>query len=419
MDYQEQDIRTIELRPGQQVDRFRIQRPIGEGTFGIVTEVTDEFSGESFALKLLKLWSVPGHARKNLESRFRLEYETGRIESGFLVKSWHYGRWQGCPYLVMDYCPNGNLRQPIREGLPIEKATSLATDMLLGLQALHQHGKTHRDLKPENVLLDATDRARLTDFGIAGHLNARFTVLKSSGSPGEIFGSYNYMAPEQVKPVTRRDTLLPAIDIFAFGVVCFELFTGRLPFGEWALEEDMIPYLERAQRGQWDHLPSHNPAVPQAWVDIVEGCLAPDPQQRFRQVDEILERLGLAARYQTRTTDEDIGLLVLNGEEHGRTYRLADFPGPVLCLGRSTPGGNNHLDIKEHYSAYISRQHATLERHPDGWHLRDGQWQDRNGWAVSKNGTFVNGLEIGPAGRRLQPDDIVTIGNTTLKVIGF
>ncbi len=412
----------MELNPGQRVDRFCVRRPIGEGTFGIVTEVTDESSGEAFALKLLKLWSVPRHARQNLESRFRLEYETGRIESGFLVKSWHYGHWQGCPYLVMDYCPNGNLRQPIREGLPVEKATRLATDMLLGLQALHEHGKTHRDLKPENVLLDATDRARLTDFGIAGHLNARFTVLKSSGSPGEIFGSYNYMAPEQVKPLTRRDTLLPAIDIFAFGVVCFELFTGRLPFGDWALEEDMIPYLERAQRGEWDHLQSLNPAVPPAWAGIVEGCLAPDPRYRFQQVSDILEKLGMAQRQATGHTSTANGLQVLSGEDHGRVYRLADFSTHLLCIGRGAPSAKNHLEIKEHYSAWVSRQHATLEKHPDGWYIRDGQWQETagsQGWQRSKNGTFVNGLEVGPIGRRLQNGDIITIGNTTLKVIGF
>jgi serine/threonine protein kinase len=412
-----QNIKALQLMPGHRLGGYEVTRLIGEGNFGIVSEVSDEASSLPFALKLLKLWSVPDYARQNLENRFRLEYETGRIDSNHLVKTWNYGHWEGCPYLVMDYCPNGNLRHQIRWGVAIEKAAQWASDILLGLQALHQHGKTHRDLKPENILLDSSQRARLTDFGIAGHLNARFTVLKSSGSPGEIFGSYNYMAPEQIKPLTRRDTLLPTIDLFAFGVVCFELFTGRLPFGEWAVEDDMGPYLERATLGQWDKLQALNPDVPEHWIEIVEGCLAPDPRYRFQQVAEILDRLGTAP---SQNTQMPTGLQVLDGEEHGRIYQLDASHGALLQMGRAVPGSQNQIAVQEHYSAWISRQHATLERHQHKWFIRDGQWQEKSGkWEKSKNGTFVNGLEAGPWGLPLHTGDIITIGNTTLKAIAF
>ncbi len=415
-------ITPVELSPGLNLDGFEVQERLGEGNFGIVARAVEAGSGNDFALKMLKLWTVPEFARQNLVSRFRLEFETGQISSDFLVKTRHYGHWGAYPFFVMDYCPNGNLRRQLSGGMSFETAQAMALDMLFGLRALHEHGKTHRDLKPENVLIDAHQRARLTDFGIAGHLNAQFTVLKSSGSPNEVFGSYNYMAPEQLKPLTRRDTLLPTIDIFAFGVICFELFTGRLPFGPWEVEDDMIPYLQRSQGGSWDKLTSLNPTVPEVWESIVEGCLAPDYRYRFQQVDEILQTLGLGKNGRQQAGLFPLGLTVLNGEEHGRVYDLRAVSEKIIGLGRALPGCRNHIEIREEYSAFISRFHATIELHPGAWYLRDGQWQQAAGnwqWLPSKNGTYLNGVEVDSAGQLLHPGDVITVGNTTLKVISL
>jgi pSer/pThr/pTyr-binding forkhead associated (FHA) protein len=149
----------------------------------------------------------------------------------------------------------------------------------------------------------------------------------------------------------------------------------------------------------------------------VEGCLAPDPRYRFQQVAEILDRLGTAP---SQNTQMPTGLQVLDGEEHGRIYQLDASHGALLQMGRAVPGSQNQIAVQEHYSAWISRQHATLERHQHKWFIRDGQWQEKSGkWEKSKNGTFVNGLEAGPWGLPLHTGDIITIGNTTLKAIAF
>jgi serine/threonine protein kinase len=421
----------LELKYGMEVaGRFRIMHSIGEGTYGDVYLCADEQAGGLLrALKLLKLWSAPRKVQRAMVDRFRLEFETGRIQSRHLVQSLYYDQLEGNPFLVMEYCEGGNLRTKVVNQPPHTQVAGLLRQILLGLRDLHKEGKTHRDLKPENCLLsDSSDQPglKLTDFGISGHVNSLITVLRPDGKPAEVLGSYTYMAPEQLHPLQRLETLLPTIDIFAFGVIGYELFTGCLPFGSWGHESDIGPYLQRMRAGKLvASLSGQRPAVDRRWVEIIERCLLPDRNKRFQQVGEILRLLGFTNEEIPATSSTKLGLQVMAGEDYKRVYPLPVSNGqlPVLVrLGREDDSHVNDISIREHSSRYISRAHATLEYHAQQaqWVLRDGQWIQQGlyaSWRYSQNGTFVNGMSVGNYGQQLRPGDIITIGNTTLKVL--
>jgi serine/threonine protein kinase len=383
-------------------------------------------TGNTWALKVLKIWTVPEHAKKNLLARFRLEYETGKINSPYLVKTHTYGNFKGCPYFTMDYCPNGSLRDRITEGITTKKGTQIAKQLLKGLKTLHENGKIHRDLKPENVLFDQQDNPKLSDFGIAGHLNVQLTVVNDAGKPENVLGSYVYMAPEQLSPVHRNQTLLPAIDIFTFGVICFELFSGgHFPFGPWEKQADMGPYLKRAKQGIITPIKQYNKQLHPVWQEIITQSLCNEPKKRFQQIDQILEKIGHRRTEKATPTSLQLQLQIMNGEESGKTYNLYHHltkkENKILLIGRATAHFQNDLNIKETLSAYISRHHATMECHQDQhcWVIRDGQWlKETRQWNHSRNGTFVNGIKIDASkGQPLVPGDILTLGNTTLKII--
>ena len=138
------------FRPGEIIDRhYRVTSVLGEGSFGVVYHVIGD-DGIDYALKLLKLWEVPSDLRKNLIARFDMEFETGQINSPYLVRSVYHGMVMDNPYIVMEYCPGGDLYKISSSlGLDLFKVSSC---VLKGLKALHENGKVHRDLKPENVL---------------------------------------------------------------------------------------------------------------------------------------------------------------------------------------------------------------------------------------------------------------------------
>ena len=172
------------------------------------------------------------------------------------------------PYAVMEWVPGGDLTTHLDKApenrLPVEEGLQIAQDILAGLSAAHGAGVIHRDIKPGNILLDLQGGAKLADFGIAGDV-AGADVLPGRGTLG-------YMAPEQEDP-GQADSVGPATDIYAVGVVLFEMLAGRRP----TPGEDV-----RELR----------PQVPEATARAVARATHQDPRQRFPSAREMAQALA-------------------------------------------------------------------------------------------------------------------------------
>lgn len=414
--------------------QYRVEKVLGEGSFGKVYAVRANRGGQ-YALKLLKLWEVPPEIRESLVGRFDMEFETGQIQSEYLVHSLAHGLVAGNPYIVMEFCSGGDLIQ--LSGTQTLDFPKVATCILYGLRALHHCGKVHRDLKPENVLVKDDGTFALTDFGISGDRNKRMTERNILGRPKQIFGTYAYMPPEQLNP--RKDaTVLPTTDIFSFGVMMFQLLTGELPFGRLVDEGDLVAYLRRGKAGEWNRDLLTTVPDGREWSRLIEHCLMPKFQERLQSVDEVLplvpklqqvirrERIVSEKNdFQTRIVN-GVLLRIMQGEEYGRVYRLDDMlvnDNAVLSVGRRDEGVYNDIAITENDSSYISRKHCTLELDYElgCWVVRDGQWDRYNtgGWKRSTNGTYVNSKEVTTAGMPFKPGDILSIGDTKLRAEGY
>ncbi|MBK9254533.1 MAG: protein kinase [Saprospiraceae bacterium] len=351
-------------------EKYSYISTLGEGSFGRVFFVKDNRTNQEYALKLLKLWDIPAIHQNNIKKRFELEFQTGRINSPYLVNTYEMDYANDLPFFTMDYCPNSNLERKIHAGIQTGEVAKLGMDMISGLHVLHQNGKIHRDLKPENILFDREMNPRLSDFGICGHLNHSLTQVNSDNKPSQIFGSYAYMAPEQLNPKKQQDTILPACDIFSLGVILFEMYTGKLPFGPWNDISDIQPYLDRASVGRFESLPDD---VPNDWKYLIYNCLQPDRESRYKNIEEVMNAIGMHSIDGLRSgSPGKASVQVMQGEEYGKVYHLINKN--QYLIGRDTYTHINDIAIVETLSSYISRKQATIEKYDARYYIRDGQW---------------------------------------------
>lgn len=430
------NIQRCSFGVGDVIDHtYTVEKVLGEGTFGVVYAVKDS-RGVKRALKLLRLWEVHPDIREGLVKRFDMEFTTGQIPSDYLVHSVEHGFAYGNPYIVMELCSGGDLIT-ISEHSRLN-LTKIASHVLQGLGALHSCGKVHRDLKPENVLLKADGNFALTDFGISGDRNKRMTECNILGKPQQIFGTYAYMPPEQLKP-SKAATVLPTTDIFSFGVMMYQLITGELPFGPLEDEGDLTVYLRKGKSGNWDVKRLHQSENGRQWETMIAGCLEPKFQDRLQTVSDVMKLVPHIAYEEPRQEEQKsqeqpfqmrivngVLLRIMQGEEYGKVYYLDNMlkgEKSILTVGRMENDIRNDIPIMENDSSYISRQHCTLELDYNlgCWIIRDGQWNrfTTGGWRKSTNGTFVNSTEVPRSGIPFNPGDIISIGDTKLRAEGY
>lgn len=450
------DFRVGDVIRGSGGSYYRIEKELGEGTFGIVYKVKDNL-GRVCALKLLKLWTVPSDVYKGLKDRFVMEFETGKITSNHLAHSYAYGDVKNNPFFVMEFCPNGDLRSYVKNH-QVDFA-NIGVDILCGLRDLHHEGKVHRDLKPENVLLRADYSAVLTDFGISGDQNKRMTERGIIGKPKQLFGTYPYMPPEQVNPPRGgKATVLPTTDIFSFGVMMYEMMVGKLPFGELEKDEHLYNYLDHGKKGIWDRDALRRVDYTGKWTAVIERCLDPDYKKRISSATEVINMLP-RSRYAPSadqsaissrsfmSVKEGILLRVMQGGDYGKVFHLKDYISNrhmLVTMGRADETVHNDIGLHDE-ECLISRCHCTFEydRFSDQWYIRDGQWRrncpiskqkgtcdgctaycrpvDKAGsWNSSMNGTYLNSSEVEKTkGLAINPGDIITIGDVKLRVEGY
>lgn len=423
--------KRIDYKEGDLVlSKYRIIKALGDGAFGQVYKVADLYTNEVYAFKLLRLWDVPSEIRQPLVDRFEMEFKTGLIASRYLVHSYDCGYVDDNPYILMEFCPEGDLSSKVgKNSIDIVRTSR---EILSGLDDLHSNGKVHRDLKPENVLFRADGTAVLADFGICGDRNKRMTERNIFGKPYQIFGTYAYMPPEQVNRARGEATVLPTTDVFSFGVMLYQILTGKLPFGPLENQNDLVRYQKRGKAGDWDRDGLKNIPDGRAWETVIEGCLHPNFKERFqnaktviRMIPEIVSdcqvqnRVLVQAPPAAPATESGLSIKIMQGEEYGKVFAVEHMARltnrKVFTMGRST---DNDIHIKEVQSSYMSRFHCTLET--DGtftsWRIIDGQWNSAERmWLPSTNGTYVNSSEVSTKGFWLQPGDIISIGDVKLK----
>src|SRR5215813_7507153 len=266
-------------QPGQQLGYYRVLRLIGEGGYAQVFLGEHVFLKTQAAIKVLTT-----HLAVEEMERFLREAQTiARLRHPNIVRVLDFGVQAGMPFLVMDYAPNGTLRQRHPRGahVPLAMVVSYVQQVAEALQFAHEEKLVHRDIKPENMLIGPRDEILLSDFGIA-------TIAQSSRYQGEpdVAGTVGYMAPEQVQGQAR-----PASDLYSLGIVVYEWLSGDRPF-QGTFTEVVAQHVMKQPPPIRGQAPTISPGVEQ----VIMKALEKDPQDRFASVRDFAQALEQASR---------------------------------------------------------------------------------------------------------------------------
>ncbi len=260
--------------------RYRVVSRLGSGGMADVYLAEDQLLGRSLAVKVLH-----HHFAEDQEfvERFRREASSAAgLSHPNIVGIFDRGEWDGTYYIAMEYVPGRSLKELVREQGPLEPvvAIDVVTQILQAARFAHARGVIHRDLKPHNVILDEEGRARVTDFGIAQAGASDMTMT------GSIMGTAQYLSPEQA----QGHAVSAASDLYAVGVILYELLTGAVPF-----DGDTAVAIAFKQVSAQPLAPSAaNPAVPAVLDEIVLRALAKDPAARYAGAEEFIAALRVA-----------------------------------------------------------------------------------------------------------------------------
>jgi eukaryotic-like serine/threonine-protein kinase len=268
-------------------ERYELKDPIGRGGMATIYRGHDTRMNRTVAIKVLReVYSTD----PKFVTRFQREAKAASaLQHPNIVQVYDYGQTDGNYFIVMELIEGTDLRRYLRSRgvLDIDRAIIIAHDVALGLGAAHRRSIVHRDVKPQNVLVGKGGSIKLTDFGIASvykDINAeRLTTT------GMTLGTVQYYAPEQA----QGEIVNPAADVYALGIVMYEMLTGRTPF------DGDTPVAVAMQHIQDIPVPPSelNPGIPQPLEDIIMRCLEKIPEMRFRdgsQLARALEGLGEA-----------------------------------------------------------------------------------------------------------------------------
>ena len=263
-------------------ERYQLQDPIGRGGMATIYRGRDLRMDRVVAIKVLReVYSTDA----KFVARFQQEAKAASaLQHPNIVQVYDYGQTDGNYYIVMELIEGTDLRRYLRGRgvLDVDRSVIIAHDVALGLGAAHRRGIVHRDVKPQNILVGRDGSIKLTDFGIASvykDINAeRLTTT------GMTLGTVQYYAPEQA----QGEIVSPAADVYALGIVMYEMLTGRPPFDGDNLVAVAMQHIQDPPTPPRQL----NPTIPPALEEIILRCLEKVPEMRFRDGSQLARALG-------------------------------------------------------------------------------------------------------------------------------
>ncbi|HET6372835.1 MAG TPA: serine/threonine-protein kinase [Candidatus Polarisedimenticolia bacterium] len=381
----------MRLSPGAQLGPYEVVRPLGSGGMGEVYLARDTRLDRSVAVKVL-----PQHLSSSAELRQRFEREARAASSlnhPHICAIYDIGNQDGTDYIVMEHLEGETLAQRLAKG-PIRTAEAIRIGMQIAdaLDKAHQGGLIHRDLKPGNVMLTKSG-AKLLDFGLAksatpsgesSPMTAAATMTSPLTAQGMIVGTFQYMSPEQLEggDVTARS------DIFAFGVVLYEMLAGRKAF-EGKTQASLVAAILKETP---QPLSALQPLTPPGLARLVETCLEKDPDERRQSMHDVLLELRWLADGSSQTGVPAPALPAKRPRERlawivaAIAVAAAGGLAILAAFGPARPAGASTCEAEQRPSPPTERRSCssratTRERRPcgfDRWTLPTaGSWKVR------------------------------------------
>jgi serine/threonine-protein kinase len=304
--------------PAEIAGRYTVIQKLGAGAFGTVYKAKDKILGRMLAIKTIRLegLAAQGASLDELMSRFKQEaMVSAQLKHPNIVTIYDIGEAEGLSYLAMEFIDGVGLERIIAQGrLPLERAASLAAQVADALDFAHKSSVVHRDIKPANIMVEAGDRVKVTDFGIA--------KVTTSGDhltmTGSLLGTPSYMSPEQA----RGSQLDGRSDLFAVGCVLYEMLTGKKAFRGDSITglifkiitEDPVPIREV------------EPGIPEEMARIIAKALAKTPETRYQTGRELADDLAALLRPGTMPTLRQAELATSPGLTVPPTQVVASVP---------------------------------------------------------------------------------------------
>ena len=276
----------------EKIGKYEIAEQIGVGGFGAVYRGRDPFIKRTVAVKTCQVND------EEIKSRFFREAElAGNLHHKNITTIYDFGVENGIPYIVQEFLTGEDLDKQIKRGepMPLDRKVEILMALAEGLEYAHNASIIHRDIKPANVRLLENGTVKIMDFGIAKSLESESNLTQT----GITLGTSAYLAPEQIRgePVDRRT------DIFAYGILAYELLTYRKPFRGEHLSTVLYKILNETP----EPIPSLAPEVPASLAAIVSRAIEKDMAKRFPSMDAIHRELlgvyrevsGHSARFAT------------------------------------------------------------------------------------------------------------------------
>lgn len=310
---------TVDSLIGQQFGEYRLDALLGRGGMARVYRGLDVRLKRWAAIKVI---DVPFRADSEYAVRFEREAQAvAQLEHPHIVRLYRYGEANDLLYMAMQYVEGVDLGTVLagyradQEFIEPEETARIIREICLALDYAHSKGVIHRDVKPSNIMLDEQGRAVLADFGLA--------LLTEVGTQGEIFGSPRYVAPEQA---ISSANVVPQSDLYAAGIILYEMFTGQLPFdAEDPLDVAMLHMTEPPRPPR-----ELRPDMSTELEAVILKTLAKEPKDRYQSGAELADALDQALQAPYATT---ASLLI----SERVALKLKDHPLPPIPAAVATP----------------------------------------------------------------------------------